>query len=167
MVVIDGGGGHDQDSGSHTPGSFVETLLRLVFMINIILILTLFSTLFEQLKQNNVQTVSKRISHLVNSINQANSEYIIVGPVFSRQAQDMITPCGRETLGVMQTIRESPAEFLGEEGQGDGTEDVVRQADSRHQIYRDIANFRDRDVYPDLYLEARSKFDHDQNSDFK
>jgi hypothetical protein len=80
------------------------------FMMIIILILTLFSTLFEQIKQNNVSTVSKRISHLVNSINQAQSEYIVIGPIISRQARDMMTPCGRESLGIMPTIRESPGE---------------------------------------------------------
>ena len=194
--MIDRSGGHEKDSEPHTPGSCVEILLRLAFMINIILILTLFSTLFEQLKQNNVQTVSKRISHLVNSMNQANSEYIIIGPVFSRQAQDMITPCGKETLGVMQTIRESPAEFAAEKqaecvetgeaecvekgqaecvekgqaesvekGQAESVEKgqreenggLVRQENSRLQIYKDIANFRNGELYPDLHVEAQSK----------
>ena len=214
--MIDRSGGHEKDSEPHTPASCVEILLRLAFMINIILILTLFSTLFEQLKQNNVQTVSKRISHLVNSMNQANSEYIIIGPVFSRQAQDMITPCGKETLGVMQTIRESPAESVAErqaefaaerqaefaaerqaefaaerqaefaaerqaefaaERQAESVETgqeeengglvSLRQENSRLQIYRDIANFRNGELYPDLHAEARSKVNQILNCDVR
>ena len=110
MVVIDRGGGH-QEQDHHDTTSSSEILFRFAFMVVIILILTLFSTLFEQLKQNNVQEVSKRISHLVNSMNQANSEYIIIGPIFSRQARDMINPCGRESISVMKTIAESPVEL--------------------------------------------------------
>lgn len=57
---------------------------KLFLLCTIILILALFSTLFEQIKQTNVHEVSKRISHLVNAMNQTNSRYVLVGPMLTR-----------------------------------------------------------------------------------
>ena len=56
------------------PNTFLEHMLQLLFMINIILILALFSTMFELMQKTNVRRVSKRVSHIVNIIHQTQAK---------------------------------------------------------------------------------------------
>ena len=90
--------------------TLVEHILQFLFMINIVLILALFSTLFELLKQTNVRRVSKRVSHIVNIIHQTQ-----IQSRFNNSGLNPILGVGRElaagsVVEVMPTIRESESE---------------------------------------------------------
>ena len=90
--------------------TLVEHILQFLFMINIVLILALFSTLFELLKQTNVRRVSKRVSHIVNIIHQTQ-----IQSRFNNSGLNPILGVGRElaagsVVEVMPTIRESETE---------------------------------------------------------
>ncbi|XP_063681859.1 two pore potassium channel protein sup-9-like [Bolinopsis microptera] len=103
MVILD-----DFNDGESI--TVLEHMLQFLFMINIVLILALFSTLFELLKQTNVRRVSKRVSHIVNIIHQTQIQSRI-----NNSGLNPILGVGRElaagsVVEVMPTIRESESE---------------------------------------------------------
>ena len=98
---------------------FVARILQFTFMTNIILILVLFSTFFEQLKQTNVKRVSKRVSHVVNIMNFAFLKSRgPINPIYPPFPGAVEIPRGDDTLGglifpMRRTSREFGLKHLG------------------------------------------------------
>ncbi|KAL5253413.1 hypothetical protein ACHWQZ_G013259 [Mnemiopsis leidyi] len=104
------------------PNTFLEHMLQLLFMINIILILALFSTMFELIQKTNVRRVSKRVSHIVNIIHQTQAK--------DKARLNPILALGRESVGagsvmeVLPTIMEMESERDSCRSEGEWSDEV-------------------------------------------
>lgn len=109
MVILDDFNKYLNDNLNFEQNIFLENFFQFLFMMAIILILALFSTLFEIIKQTNVRRVSKRVSHIVNIIHQTHT-----------QGMNPILGVGRQSavgsiVDVMPTIIENKNESTDEE----------------------------------------------------